>query len=92
MWAEILLKVNRKALKINENGARALAQAVIIQAAYDAATGDEQARAWLLDQETADTWGVLAGINWLAVTYWLETGCKIGKRSTRNKARAVIFV
>ena len=75
---------------LDDSGARALAQAVIIQAAYDAAGGDDQARGWLLDQETADTWGVLAGVNWLAVKTWLDMGCKMGK-TTRNRAREAIY-
>jgi len=74
---------------LDERGARALAQAVIIQAAWDAANGDAKAAAWLLDLDTADTWGELAGVNWQVVTAWIKRGCKL-RRGSKNK-RAVIY-
>ena len=52
-----------------------LAQAVIIQAAREAAAGDMAARAWLLADDTADTWGVLAGLSWPHVRAWVLAGC-----------------
>jgi hypothetical protein len=52
-----------------------LAQAVIIQAAKDAASGDYRARAWLLDPETGDTWGAVAGLSWPHVVAWVLAGC-----------------
>ena len=58
-----------------DNDFTRLAQAVIIQAAKDAASGDDLARAWLLDPETGLTWGVLAGLSWPHVRAWVLAGC-----------------
>jgi hypothetical protein len=66
---------------ITTEGARTLAQAVIIQAVADARSTDlsvrGEARRWLSSQETADTWGVLAGLDWNMVLAWMRKGYKI---------------
>ncbi len=69
------------------SGVRALASAVIIEAARDAAKGDQEAADWLRDPETADIWGAVAGVRWSAVITWLDDGCKM-QRTTMNRARA----
>ena len=61
----------------------ALARAVIIQAARDAAGGDRAAAAWLASDETADTWYIVAGLRRDYVRAWIEKGCKILARSKR---------
>ena len=73
---------------LDERAARTLAQAVIIQAARDAAGGDTSAAAWLRSSETADTWGTLAGVNWLAVISWADAGCKLRGVTNKNKSKA----
>lgn len=50
----------------------ALARAVIVQAARDAAAGDVGAAAWLASDETADTWLMIAGVRRSAVLSWLK--------------------
>ena len=72
----------------------ALARAVIIQAAREAAAGDELAAAWLAADETADTWLIVAGVRRSAVLAWLkrpriQAGAKRGKgsRSTTTGAK-----
>ena len=69
----------------------ALARAVIIQAARDAAGGDMAAADWLARDETADLWFIVAGLRRSAVIGWLANGCKIipkRKKITRLKAPA----
>jgi len=75
---------------LDERGARALAQAVIIQAAYDAANGDRNAAAWLRSSEAADFWGTLAGVNWQVVQAWVNRGCKL-QRGSKNKWAVTYF-
>lgn len=50
----------------------ALARAVIIQAAREAAAGDVGAAQWLAADETAETWLFVAGVRRSAVLAWLE--------------------
>ena len=69
---------------LDERGARALAQAVIIQAAWDAASGDTEAAAWLRSSEAADFWGTIAGVNWQVVQSWVNAGCKMRRGSKFN--------
>ena len=67
----------------------ALARAVIIQAARDAAGGDLAAADWLASDETADVWYLAAGLRRSAVLAWLEKGRKIRakiKKPSRSKA------
>lgn len=67
----------------------ALARAVIIQAAREAASGDIDAIAWLASEETADTWYAVAGVRRSTVLAWLTRGCKIRakiKKPSRSKA------
>ena len=85
--------------KINDTGARALALAMLVQAARDASAGDEDAIAWLIDKETEDFWGTLAGINWRIVLAWVDAGCKLqrgGRRGEKQKkfetARKYMFM
>ena len=69
----------------------ALARAVIIQAARDAAGGDMAAADWLARDEIADMWFIVAGLRRSAVIGWLANGCKIKtrtKKPTRPKALA----
>lgn len=49
----------------------ALARAVIIQAAREAAAGDVDAARWLAADETAETWFTVAGVRRSAVLAWL---------------------
>ncbi len=60
-----------------ENEYIALARAVIIQAARDAAGGDRDAAAWLASDETADSWFIVAGLRRSAVIAWLAKGCQV---------------
>ena len=55
----------------------ALARAVIIQAARDAAAGDRGAADWLASDETAEFWFFVAGVRRDYVIAWLANGCKI---------------
>ena len=67
----------------------ALARAVIIQAARDAAAGDLTATAWLASEETADTWYTVAGVRRSTVLAWLMRGSKIRakiKKPSKSKA------
>lgn len=69
----------------------ALARAVIIQAARDAAGGDRDAARWLASDETADLWYSVAGLRRDKVLAWLASGCKIKartKKPTQAKAPA----
>ena len=69
----------------------ALARAVIIQAARDAAGGDLAAADWLAREETADTWYIVAGVRRDYILKWLAKGCNIKSRTkkpTRLKAPA----
>ena len=66
----------------------ALARAVIIQAARDAAAGDREAAAWLADDETADLFFIAAGVRRSAVIAWLNKGCKLtGKIKRHERSR-----
>jgi hypothetical protein len=70
-----------------DDGLQRLAQAVIIQAAFDARKGNRQAATWLTAQETADTWMVLAGgLDCRAVRAWVLGGCK--KRSAHESKKS----
>lgn len=67
----------------------ALARAVIIQAAREAAGGDLDAAAWLAADETADSWFVVAGVRRSAVLAWLarptiKHGTRKGNRYKRR--------
>ena len=67
----------------------ALARAVIIQAARDAAGGDMAAADWLASDETADLWFIVAGVRRSAVIGWLMRGSKIRakiKKPSKSKA------
>ena len=68
----------------------ALARAVIIQAARDAAGGDRGAAAWLANDETADLWFLVAGLRRDYVMAWLVNGCKIkaGIKKPNKKERS----
>jgi hypothetical protein len=69
-----------------ERAFRRLAQKVIFIAAADAIAGDTSARAWLSNQETADTWLSIAELQRDCVLAWIEAGCPDPKRQ-----RAAIF-
>lgn len=77
----------------------ALARAVIIQAAREAAAGDVDAVAWLAADETNDTWFIVAGVRRSAVLAWLErptikNGVRRGgvnkKRKNNQRLAAVV--
>lgn len=61
-------------------GWKRLAQAVICQAAIEAAAGSQEAAAWLADPETANFWLIPAGIDTRAVSIWVKNGCKRANR------------
>jgi hypothetical protein len=61
----------------------ALARAVIIQAARDAAGGDRGAADWLASEEVADSWFIVAGVRRDAVLRWLAKGSRIKSRTKK---------
>ncbi len=63
---------------------RRLAQGVVIQAARDAKSGDQDAALWLLDLETSDTWFALADVDRRMVIEFIKSGCKW---ATRGKSK-----
>jgi len=74
----------------NPAGLQRLAQAVIIQAAKDAMAGSREARAWLVESETANIWLELAGLDSRAVVRWVEAGCKSNlSKNGLHKAREI---
>jgi hypothetical protein len=61
-----------------------LAQAVVIEAARAAAAGNLEARAWLSDPETADTWLMIADLDENITRRWLQLGCYMPKGLHRD--------
>jgi hypothetical protein len=72
-------------ITLSDFDATRLAQAVIIQAAKEAAKGDTQARRWLCEAETAETWFVLAGLSARHVVGWLQAGCHYPTRTEKTE-------
>jgi hypothetical protein len=58
------------------DGLRRLAQAVIIQASLEAKAGDVEAKDFLVDPETSDSWLAVADVDPRAIRRWVYRGCK----------------
>lgn len=63
-----------------DDSLRLLAAGVIAQAAKDVSKGDVQAAAWLFDQETVDSWMVLAHFDYRVILAWVKDGCRITRK------------